>query len=83
MIASQKSIDHDEDNDRRKHGQIQFTNTEDRKLKRVNTKAEQKPDMKSCIPAILAPLAATVVLPSKNVAIFYEREIRCSIRVCI
>ena len=40
MIENQKSTDHDDNNDRKR--QTQFTNTEDRKLKRVNTKAEQK-----------------------------------------
>jgi hypothetical protein len=49
MIENQESTDHDEHNDRKKHGQTQFTNFEDRKLKTVNTKSEQKPDMKSCI----------------------------------
>ena len=40
----------DENNDRKRHGQTQFTNTDDRKPKRINTKSEQKPDMNSCIP---------------------------------
>ena len=50
VIKNQKSTDHDDNNDRKRHGQTQFTNTEDRKLKTVNTKSEQKPDMNSCIP---------------------------------
>jgi hypothetical protein len=49
VVPHQKSTDNDENNDRKKHGQTQFTNSEDRKLKTVNTKSEQKPDMKSCI----------------------------------
>ena len=49
MIENQKSTDHDDNNDRKRHGQTKFTSTEDRKLKRGNTKPEQKPDMKSCI----------------------------------
>jgi hypothetical protein len=49
VIANQKSTDHDDHNDRKRHGQTQFTNTEDRKLMGVTTKAEQKADMKSCI----------------------------------
>ena len=40
VIANQKSTDHD-NNDRKKHGQTQFTHSEDRKLKTVNTKSEQ------------------------------------------
>ena len=68
MIENQKSTDHDENNDRKRHGQAHFTSTEDSKLMGVNAKPEQKPDMKSCIPgggeqAILAPLVANVVLP--------------------
>ena len=50
MIESLKSTDNDDNNDRKRHGQAQFTNTEDRKPKRVNTKSKQKPDMNSCIP---------------------------------
>ena len=49
VIESQKSTDNDDNNDRKRHGQTQFTSTEDRKLKTVNTKSEQIPDMKSCI----------------------------------
>jgi hypothetical protein len=50
MIENQKSTDNDDNNDRKRHGQTQFTSTEERKLKRGNTKSEQKPDMNSCIP---------------------------------
>jgi hypothetical protein len=50
MIESQKSTDNDDNNDRKRHGQAQFTNTEDRKPKRVNMKSKQKSDMNSCIP---------------------------------
>ena len=35
----------DENNDRKRHGQTQFTNTKGRKLKRVITKPEQNPQM--------------------------------------
>jgi hypothetical protein len=38
MIESKKSTDNDDNNDRKRHWQTQFTNTEDRKPKRVNTK---------------------------------------------
>jgi hypothetical protein len=41
MIESQKSTDNDTNNDRKRHGQTQFTNTKGRKLKRGNTKPEQ------------------------------------------
>ena len=41
MIENQKSTDNDDNNDRKRHGQTQFTNTENRKLMGVNIKAEQ------------------------------------------
>jgi uncharacterized lipoprotein YddW (UPF0748 family) len=66
MIENQKSTDHDDNNDRKRHGQTQFTNTKGRKLIRVNTKPEQNPVMNSCIPegqVILTQLVANVVLP--------------------
>jgi hypothetical protein len=50
VIESKKSTDNDDNNDRKRHGQTQFTNTKGRKLERVNIKAEQKPDMNSFIP---------------------------------
>jgi hypothetical protein len=50
MIESQKSTDNDDNNDRKRHGQTQFTNTKGRKLKRVIMKPEQNPQMKTCIP---------------------------------
>jgi hypothetical protein len=50
MIESQKSTDNDDNNDRKRHEQTQFTNTKGRKLKRVNTKSKQKPHMNSYIP---------------------------------
>ena len=50
MIESQKSTDNDDNNDRKRHGQTQFTNAKGRKLKRVIMKPEQNPQMKTCIP---------------------------------
>ena len=32
MIENQKSTDHDENNDRKRHGQTQFTSTEDKQI---------------------------------------------------
>jgi hypothetical protein len=49
MIESQKSTDND-NNDRKRHGQTQYTNTKGRKMKRFNTKSKQNPHMNSCIP---------------------------------
>jgi hypothetical protein len=40
VIENQKSTDHDENNDRKRYGQTQFTSTEDRKLMGVNPKPE-------------------------------------------
>ena len=50
MIENQKSTDNDTNNDRKRHGQAQFTNAKGGKLKMVNTRPEQKPYMNSCIP---------------------------------
>jgi hypothetical protein len=41
VIENQKSTDHDDNNDRKRHGQTQFTTTENRKLMGVNVKPEQ------------------------------------------
>ena len=41
MIENQKSTDHDDNNDRKRHGQTKFTSTEDRKLMGVNAKPGQ------------------------------------------
>jgi hypothetical protein len=41
VIENQKTTDHDENNNRKRHGQTQFISTGDRKLMGVNVKPEQ------------------------------------------